>query len=347
MASPIKDINADKFRYIVPLFTDLRCFNLTPIRCLLGIATVIRVDKRLIPILSLVITGLVVLYFSFSMDSKSRVYHQAQQLLTNEGLRFEKAFVQGSETDIRLMQGASSLIEAAGIWDKQGNRLFPSREFAPHIYDQPIIHNLGRLESLRDLANPDAWESFDVNNNAVFYCQLYQNYVCFLVDAQQLATAVEVSKSRLVETLFARPRLVPWQVYLMAAIVAFAIASVLYRPRNKSPKTSQSTGRDDEHVFTMADMTVDTLRMRITRGDHSCDISVRDLKLLSCLHQQADQVISKDKLYNAGWGRDFIPNSRSLEQHIMTLRKKIDPQRNREVVIETVHGQGYRYPITR
>jgi len=56
------------------------------------------------------------------------------------------------------------------------------------------------------------------------------------------------------------------------------------------------------------------------------------------------EVISKDQLYSAGWGRDFMPNSRALEQHIMVLRRKLDPDKKRQVLIETIHGQGYKCP---
>ena len=94
----------------------------------------------------------------------------------------------------------------------------------------------------------------------------------------------------------------------------------------------------------MGDMEIDPKRMSIKRGQYEASISQRDLKLLVCLANNPDVVITKDKLYNVGWGRDFMPNSRSLEQHILTLRNKIDPERKRAVLIETVHGQGYRYP---
>ena len=80
------------------------------------------------------------------------------------------------------------------------------------------------------------------------------------------------------------------------------------------------------------------------RDELTANITVRDLKLLNCFVERPDEVLSKDTLYDAGWGRDFVPCSRALEQHIMTLRKKIDPERKRKSLIETVHGQGYRFP---
>lgn len=52
--------------------------------------------------------------------------------------------------------------------------------------------------------------------------------------------------------------------------------------------------------------------------------------------------MTKDELYDVGWGRDYMPNSRALDQHMINLRRKLDPNQSLPVVIETVRGVGYR-----
>ncbi len=300
-----------------------------------------RDNKWLLPIAVVSLT-FILFAIGTAVHQTRNIPQRAQQIVSSEVTRFERALVDGSQTDLRLMQGGSALITAVGIWGLGDKLMFPDQGFAPHIYDLHITRNLARLNTLRSAARPNAWEAFDINGNAFFYCTNGQLSVCLLVSSEQLANALAIPQSQLVSALL-RPPLPSWVFW---AVLMAALASILgllkwfnhRRPEPDSPC-------DNEHLFTMADMAVDRLRMRITRSDHSADISSRDLKLLTCLHQRPDQVVSKDKLYDAGWGRDFIPSSRSLEQHIMTLRKKIDPQRNRAVVIETVHGQGYRYPL--
>lgn len=46
---------------------------------------------------------------------------------------------------------------------------------------------------------------------------------------------------------------------------------------------------------------------------------------------------------NAVWGIDFFGTTRTLDQHIAQLRKKIEPDPGLPTVITTVHGVGYRY----
>ena len=94
----------------------------------------------------------------------------------------------------------------------------------------------------------------------------------------------------------------------------------------------------------MADMRVKPRQQLVERGGVTSQVSERDLKLLGHFALHPNEVISKDELYNVGWGRDFVASSRALEQHMINLRKKIDPNRNLPVIIETVHGQGYRFP---
>jgi DNA-binding response OmpR family regulator len=48
-------------------------------------------------------------------------------------------------------------------------------------------------------------------------------------------------------------------------------------------------------------------------------------------------------LLNAAWGIDYLGTTRTLDQHIAQLRKKVEPHPDSPVAILTVHGVGYRY----
>ena len=51
-------------------------------------------------------------------------------------------------------------------------------------------------------------------------------------------------------------------------------------------------------------------------------------------------------LFDAAWGYDYLPNSRTLDQHISRLRKVIEQDANQPQLIRTVHGLGYRYQVS-
>ena len=109
-------------------------------------------------------------------------------------------------------------------------------------------------------------------------------------------------------------------------------------PSNKSSATS-SLGTD----FTLADLKVFPCELRAFRGEQEIALSLRDLKILQLFHHRPSQVITRDELYNHAWGMDYFPNSRSLDQHISQLRKKIEIDPVEPTIIKTIHGAGYRY----
>jgi DNA-binding response OmpR family regulator len=82
---------------------------------------------------------------------------------------------------------------------------------------------------------------------------------------------------------------------------------------------------------------------KVTAGGFSQDLTDRELTLIRCFHDHPGEVLSRDHLLNAGWGIDYLGTTRTLDQHIAKLRKKIEPDPSHPQLITTVHGLGYRY----
>jgi DNA-binding response OmpR family regulator len=83
--------------------------------------------------------------------------------------------------------------------------------------------------------------------------------------------------------------------------------------------------------------------MRATRGKKSDDLSARELTLLDFFRAHPDEVLSRDQLLNAAWGINYLGTTRTLDQHIVQLRKKVEKDPENPAAILTVHGIGYRY----
>jgi len=83
--------------------------------------------------------------------------------------------------------------------------------------------------------------------------------------------------------------------------------------------------------------------LRGHRGPRTIDFSLRDVKILELLHRHRGRIVDRNTMFDQCWGQDYLPSSRTLDQHISKLRKliEIDPQNPR--IIRTVHGVGYRY----
>jgi DNA-binding response OmpR family regulator len=95
--------------------------------------------------------------------------------------------------------------------------------------------------------------------------------------------------------------------------------------------------------FRMGDLEVAPGELRARRGDQVIELSLRDVKLLSLLHQHQGQVLNRNLIFNECWGEDYFPNSRTLDQHVSQLRKRIEVDPKSPRIIRTVHGAGYRF----
>lgn len=96
-------------------------------------------------------------------------------------------------------------------------------------------------------------------------------------------------------------------------------------------------------TFQVADLTVLPAELRARRGDEVIELSPRDVRILQLLHDHPGKALDRNTIFRFGWGEDFFPNSRTLDQHISQLRKRVELDSRNPAIIQTVHGVGYRY----
>lgn len=123
----------------------------------------------------------------------------------------------------------------------------------------------------------------------------------------------------------------------------FGVREVLARVNAVLRRYALRAG-ENEPGFSLADLTVVTRELRAYRGNTAIPLSTRDLKVLSLFASSPGKVLSRDELFDTGWGVDYLPSSRSLDQYISQLRKKVEVDPKNPRIIETVHNAGYRYP---
>ncbi len=117
--------------------------------------------------------------------------------------------------------------------------------------------------------------------------------------------------------------------------VVARVRAVARRCYSRKPELSQS--------FQIADLTVLPAELRAKRGDEVIELSPRDVRILQLLHANPGKALDRNTIFRAGWGEDFFPNSRTLDQHISQLRKRVELDPRTPAIIQTVHGVGYRY----
>lgn len=122
----------------------------------------------------------------------------------------------------------------------------------------------------------------------------------------------------------------------------FSVREVLARVRAVARRCC-ATKTNSPAEFVLGDLTVIPGELRGRRGDQSIDLSPRDVRILQLLFDNPGKALDRNTIFNHAWGEDYFPNSRTLDQHISQLRKRIEIDPRSPVLIRTVHGVGYRY----
>jgi len=107
---------------------------------------------------------------------------------------------------------------------------------------------------------------------------------------------------------------------------------------------AQNNHKTESDHFDMAELRVLPRELRATRDGQVVELSLRDVRILKALHDHPGEVLDRDALFNAAWDRNYLPSSRTLDQHISKLRKRIEADPKNPRIIQAVHGAGYRFP---
>ena len=92
----------------------------------------------------------------------------------------------------------------------------------------------------------------------------------------------------------------------------------------------------------MLDLTVWPDELRASRGTCSIDLTPRESAILQLLHENAGRPVHRDTFLDRCLGLDYFPESRTLDQHIAQLRRKIESDPARPRYLHTEAGIGYR-----
>src|SRR5438309_954506 len=99
----------------------------------------------------------------------------------------------------------------------------------------------------------------------------------------------------------------------------------------------------DVQVVTFDDISADFKKMEIKRDGQPVVLTAQEFKTFQFLVQNADRVISRDELLNEVWGYQNYPSTRTVDNHILKLRQKLEKDPSSPVHFRTVHGMGYKF----
>ena len=245
-----------------------------------------------------------------------------------------------SLSSLRFLLNSDLRVTTAAIWNDQGELAFPDR-IHEHVRLELSERETDALRALLGEADM-VWRRSPLQRNRLIFC-LAAESVCLLLDREVFSASLGADPPELDARLFAGESggvsfpAVPGLVIAVALIaLVIALAVRLRRATRPTPAPEDPAG------FRLSDIEISPSRLKAVRAGVESNLTRRDVAILRHMYDHRGAVVSKDELYDAAWGRDYMPNSRALDQHIRSLRRKLDPDQSRAEVIETVHGAGYR-----
>jgi DNA-binding response OmpR family regulator len=97
--------------------------------------------------------------------------------------------------------------------------------------------------------------------------------------------------------------------------------------------------------FQIGSATIDPKTFQLKRGKAVEELTARELKLLQVFATHPGEVLSRDRLLNEVWGYNYYGTTRTLDQVIVQLRKKLGDNGDEPQHLLTVHGVGYKLAL--
>ena len=101
------------------------------------------------------------------------------------------------------------------------------------------------------------------------------------------------------------------------------------------------SGEPDDGVIAYGPLSLDTRSHHVAVGDQKIHIAPKEFRLLELLMRHPDRAFDRAQLLDRVWGRNVYVEERTVDVHVLRLRKALTPYGMGKAV-ETVRGVGYR-----
>jgi DNA-binding response OmpR family regulator len=125
----------------------------------------------------------------------------------------------------------------------------------------------------------------------------------------------------------------------------FSMPELMARIRALLRRASPASGLPATLTFGGVD--IDFRRYEARRDGRPVEMTRKEFALLRFLASREDSVVTRDELLNKVWGVESYPLTRTVDNHISSLRAKLEVDPARPVHIQTVHGVGYKFAAAR
>jgi DNA-binding response OmpR family regulator len=120
----------------------------------------------------------------------------------------------------------------------------------------------------------------------------------------------------------------------------FSPRELLARVRTAMRRSSRTPLTE---TFSFGDVKVDFKKMELWREGNLVQLTSQEFKVLKFMIQNAERVLSREELLNHVWGYRNYPSTRTVDNHILRLRQKVEKDPANPLHFRTVHSAGYKF----
>ena len=92
----------------------------------------------------------------------------------------------------------------------------------------------------------------------------------------------------------------------------------------------------------LGDVAIDLAKQTATRGRKSLHLTAKEFAMLRLMAESPGEPVSRERFLDVVWGYAAFPTTRTVDNHIASLRAKLEPNPDEPRWLKTVHGVGYR-----
>ena len=100
---------------------------------------------------------------------------------------------------------------------------------------------------------------------------------------------------------------------------------------------------DESQTYRFGDLEVDFARGELRRCGSPVELTALEYKLLTTFIRNRGRLLSRGQLLDLVWGHETFVTDRVVDNHVVALRKKIEPERSRPRYLLSLRGMGYRF----
>jgi DNA-binding response OmpR family regulator len=122
------------------------------------------------------------------------------------------------------------------------------------------------------------------------------------------------------------------------------VRRAMRRSESPIPSAASVPAEPNHHDFLVfGEVRIDFTSMEATRGGRRLTLTAQEFKLLKFFSASPDCVISRERLLNEVWGYENYPSTRTVDNHVLRLRQKLEPDPANPRYLLTTHGAGYKF----